>query len=315
MKVTINLRFFLASLVGFGLLGVAICFLHAFQLHRQSAFLLERARQAKSKKHLQACASRLPGLPENEPQRCFGLGRVWPPAGRRGQGKAGQPKSGDLRSAWPEREDLRKRLVQIDIDLGYYGNAREHLLLLLASSPRDGKLWERLGICQAGDGDDRAAIDSFEKAIDFDPAACEAYAHLATLLRQRAQRPRRADDWMAKLVAKNPDSSQAHALYARYLQEPVSSQGKAALAEAEKAVVPGRRILRSCCSPQTSARRKSTRRPAAMPIRAISVAQRGPADTVQFFASSWGRVTGRGLWPACVAASRRCSTRGNFSLT
>ena len=76
----------------------------------------------------------------------------------------------------PEREDLRKRLAQLDIELGRYGDAREHLLRLLESAPNDDKLREQLGICQAAGGDDRAAEKSFQKAIELDPARCEPYA-------------------------------------------------------------------------------------------------------------------------------------------
>jgi tetratricopeptide (TPR) repeat protein len=231
----INLRFLLASLLGFVLLGVAIYFLHAFQLHRQGAFMLARARQAKDEKRFESALrdyqSYLQMAPKDaEAQAESGLlmadlGMKW-------------PASCFLESALrfvPQREDLRKRLVQLDIELGRYGDAREHLKVLLASTPTDDILWEQLGICQAGGGDDRAAVESFQKAIDLDPTHCETYASLAAVLR-RLDRPQEADSWMEKLVAKNPESPQAHSLRAKYLRAQTTAQQEAALQEAEKAV-------------------------------------------------------------------------------
>jgi tetratricopeptide (TPR) repeat protein len=234
MKNPINFRFLLASLVGFILLGTAVYFLHAFQLHRQAVFMLERARQAKDEKRFQETVRDYQTYLRMAPQDADAhaeLGLLLADL------RQARPASRSLETALrlaPDREDLRKRLAQLDLLLGRFGDAREHLQRLLKSSSTDDALWEQLGICQAGGGDDRAAVESFQKAIQLDPGRCGRYVIVAALLR-RLDRPQEADEWMEKLVAKNPESPQAHFLRARYLRQQNVNQEKAALAEAEKA--------------------------------------------------------------------------------
>ena len=112
---------------------------------------------------------------------------------------------------------------------------RSHLQFLLAAVHDDGKLWQQLGICQEARGEYPGAVESFQKAIKVEPKQCESYVRLADVLRLRLDRAQEADDWMDKLVANNPDSSQAHLLRARYLYLRTKDREKLALSEAEKA--------------------------------------------------------------------------------
>ena len=82
MKNPINLRFLLASLVAFGLLGVAVYFLHVFQFHRQSAFMLARARQAKDEKRFEPAVRDYQTYLRMAPKDADGPGGTRPPAGR-----------------------------------------------------------------------------------------------------------------------------------------------------------------------------------------------------------------------------------------
>jgi len=173
MKNPIDLRFLLVSLAGFFLLGAAVYFLHAFQLHRQSSFMLARARQAKDEKRFEPAVRDYQSYLQMAPKDAAAHAELGLLLADRGMSKlASRSLETALRLA-PEREDLRKRLVQLDIALGRYGDAREHLLLLLASSSSDDDLWRQLGICQAAGGDDRAAAQSFEKTVKFDPTRCQ----------------------------------------------------------------------------------------------------------------------------------------------
>ena len=196
--------------------------------------------------------------------------------------------------------------------MGRYGDAREHLLRLLESGPNDDKLREQLGICQAGGGDDRAAEKSFQKAIELDPARREPYLRLAAVLK-RLDRPREADDLVAKLVAKNPQSAQAHSLHAHFLHGQ-SGQDKEALAEAEKAVALAPEdfdilLLAANLSTATGDYKKAR----GYADRAIAAKPARPAATARSFNSSRARESGKRPWPASAAESRRPPTRATCS--
>ena len=234
MKSYINFRFLLGSIVAFGVVCLVTFAVHAFQVKRQSAFMLERARRFNSEnrtRRTQRCEitrsifSWLPGMLKRTGSSVC----CWPIAVRPGLLYA----NWKLRFAVCRTHDaLRRRVIDLDIARGRYSDAREHLLFLLARFSSDGKLREQLGICQEASGDYTGAVESFQQAIAVDPARCESYVHLADVLRRLA-RDQEADVWMNRLVGNNPDSATAHFLRARYLYLSTKKQEKAALGEAE----------------------------------------------------------------------------------
>ena len=91
-----------------------------------------------------------------------------------------------------ERDDVRRRLVDLEIGLGRVSDAQEHLQVLLSTVRNDGRLWEQLGVCQdargvyqSPRGADRqniqsfGAAESFQRALEVDPTRCESYVRLA----------------------------------------------------------------------------------------------------------------------------------------
>jgi tetratricopeptide (TPR) repeat protein len=131
MRCSINLRFLLASLLGFSILAVATHCLHAVQLGRQSAFMLERTRQYKAEERfepaLRGYQVYLQMAPKDVEARAeFGLLLA-----QRGLSRmAAANLETALRNA-PDRNEWRRRLIALYITLRRHGDAREHLRLRL----------------------------------------------------------------------------------------------------------------------------------------------------------------------------------------
>ena len=75
-----------------------------------------------------------------------------------------------------QRDDLRKRLVEVSIAMRQYPEALRHLDILLKTSPNDVELWGLAGRCQIAMGEYPAAIDALERAIKLDAARLETPA-------------------------------------------------------------------------------------------------------------------------------------------
>jgi tetratricopeptide (TPR) repeat protein len=235
MKSSINLRFLLASLVCFSVLGLATHFVHAYQVQRQSAFLLDRARHSKTENQFGPALRDYQLYLQLAPKDVEAHAEFGMLLADRGQYPvAVMQLEAALRNV-PNRDELRRKLVELDIALKRYSDAREHLRFLLDAFRSDGKLWEQLGICQNVGGDYPEAVDSFQKAVERDAKLCESYVRLAEVLRLRLGRGKEADETIDNLVSKNPDSSMAHLMRARYLYLRTANREKEALREAEKA--------------------------------------------------------------------------------
>ncbi|MCE5302575.1 MAG: tetratricopeptide repeat protein [Planctomycetaceae bacterium] len=118
----------------------------------------------------------------------------------------------------PERQTARRRLVDMAMMARRFQDAKEHLKsYLLTQSPNDPQLWLLLGRCCVESNDYDLAADHFQKTIELDPQAIQAYSELASVLRGRLSREKDADHWMEKLVKSNPKSSRAHLLRGMYL--------------------------------------------------------------------------------------------------
>jgi len=132
----------------------------------------------------------------------------------------------------PNRQEARRRLVDMAIMARRFQDAKEHLeAYLLVQSPDDASLWELLGRCHAETGDYEKAVDDFRKAIEFVPTLVDAYPRLAAVLRSRLSRPKEADQVMEKLVKVNPQSARAHVLRGNYLKS-IDDSSDEALQEA-----------------------------------------------------------------------------------
>jgi tetratricopeptide (TPR) repeat protein len=220
MKTVISFRFLGALFLVSAVLAGAVHAVHIVQVRRQATFLLDRAHRAIEEKEFPAAVKSFQQYlalapKDSDAQAEFGLllADLHQP----------RPAAAALENALrdqPGRDDVRRRLVQLDMEMRRWGDARAHLQqYLLVTSPEDASLWELLGTCQAAGAEYAAAVESFRKAIRLGPQQLDAYWRLADVLQRNLDRRKEADQWMDKLVAANPDSARAHLLRGAYLEK------------------------------------------------------------------------------------------------
>jgi tetratricopeptide (TPR) repeat protein len=110
----------------------------------------------------------------------------------------------------PERKKVRRRLVPLAIAIRRFQDGKLHLQELLKGSPQDPELLDLLGQCHLGRGEYASAATSFRQAIDLAPAQINSYVRLATAVGDYQSSPREAQQWIDKLVQRNPRSWEAH---------------------------------------------------------------------------------------------------------
>jgi Tfp pilus assembly protein PilF len=119
----------------------------------------------------------------------------------------------------PGRAEVRRRLVQLALELERFGDARAHLAILMRAAPDDSELELALGRCEDADKDYAHASRSFARSIKHDPHQVDAYVRLARLLRLRLDRAEQADRVIDGLVEANEGSFRAYLGRGRYRQE------------------------------------------------------------------------------------------------
>src|SRR5262249_42539494 len=119
----------------------------------------------------------------------------------------------------PDRHELRRDLVNLAMRLELYGDAKEHLTVLLKRSPEDAELEEMMGRCLEADGQYGGAVNGLAGRAQHPPNRTEPHERLAYLLRRRLREPARADQVMDELVVANPESFRAYLARGRYRKE------------------------------------------------------------------------------------------------
>jgi tetratricopeptide (TPR) repeat protein len=135
----------------------------------------------------------------------------------------------------PDRQELRRRLVQTAVQLGRYRLAREHVEVLLQAHPDDGELEEQLGFCLESEHDFAGAVRHFEKAVAARPDLLDSHIHRAHLLRYQLDQPAEADQAMGRMIAANARTARAYLARGLYRKEVGALDGAAEdLARAEQ---------------------------------------------------------------------------------
>jgi tetratricopeptide (TPR) repeat protein len=206
--------------------GAAVHGLHAFQVNRQSSFLLEEARRAKTDHQFERAINRYQQYLKLAPhdfdaEAEFGLLKVDLGANQ----DAALTLEKVLRER-PDRADLRPRIAHLEMQLGRYHDALYHLDKAIEASPNDASLLDLRGKCQYGDGQLAAAAKSFKEAYEHDSHQINSYVGRADALRKLARNLQSdnaqslqtdADKSMTDLVYYNNTSAEAHALHSKYL--------------------------------------------------------------------------------------------------
>ncbi len=242
---TLNLRFAALLLVITAILAGGVHLLHGFQMRRNAHMFLREAERARAEKKLAEAVRHyqryLQFMPDNTTVLAdYALVLADLAAERPGARRAAYETLERALRADPQRNDLRRRLVPLALQLGRFSDAREHLAdHLLPAAPEDPELLLWLARSQQGLGKHTEAAKSFQQAIDRAPTEREAYLGLAEVLRGPLQRPLEADAIIHRMTEANPQSWEAWLAKGRYLfgtRAPGGDAGRleqAALAAAE----------------------------------------------------------------------------------
>ena len=118
----------------------------------------------------------------------------------------------------PDREEVRRKLVNLCLRMNRHSDALIHLQPLLQNYPQEPELWEQQGICQTVQNKHEAARKSLETAIHYDPSRISSYELLAQLLILQMNLPTEGQTWIEKMVEANPKDPIAYLIRARYLR-------------------------------------------------------------------------------------------------
>lgn len=220
---TLNLRFAALLLVIGAVLAGGVHLLHGFQMRRNAHMFLREAERARAEKkpaeavrHYQRYLQFMPDDTAVLADYALVLSDL--AAERAGVRRAAYETLERALRADPQRDDLRRRLVPLALQLGRFSDAQEHLTAhLLPAAAEDPELLLWLARSQQGLGKHAEAAQTFQRVIHRAPAQREAYLGLAEVLRGPLQRPVEADAAIHRMTDANPNSWEAWLAKARYL--------------------------------------------------------------------------------------------------
>ena len=129
----------------------------------------------------------------------------------------------------PGRDDARRRLMELDLDMGRFPDARTELAILLKRAENDGDLNFKMGRCCDEARDDKEAVRFYRQAIQYGaPRPNEVYQRLATLLRDRLKQEEEADQTVAEMVRAEPENYKVYLARGKYLRshpQPFEAKG------------------------------------------------------------------------------------------
>lgn len=146
----------------------------------------------------------------------------------------------------PERQEERKKLVELYLNGNYAEGARDHIEYLLdadrGGAPNDPTLLGQLAACDVWANRPEAAAESLRKAVATKAAPADAYLALADLLKDRVRSKEAAEESakvLDQLLADKPGDALARVARVRYLfREGRTDEAKKDL-EAARTAVPG----------------------------------------------------------------------------
>jgi tetratricopeptide (TPR) repeat protein len=220
MKREFNVRFFALLIGATAFLAVGVHFLHGYQVKHNAKLLLDQALQAEEKGQLNQASELLSTYLIYVPDDQETLAKY----GFLLDGMSGRNPALRVRAFMvlekalrldPDNQEVRRRAVQMAMDLGRYSDALEHLKFL----PDDSQTKQWTGQCQEAEGHFELARKSYDEARTQDPKQIRSYLSLAMLLNRHLNLPSEAEKVMDELAAKNSDSFSAFLARANYFKE------------------------------------------------------------------------------------------------
>ena len=240
MKKRLNVNLLAILLGALAVSLVAVVLLHSWQMRRHAATLIARAHRAEAANDLEraaVCLQRyLVFAPEDNDTRAH-------------YGELIEQLATSDHERWravsvyervlyrePSRHDVRRRLAQLALRLGWTSEARLHLETLLQEQTRQADLEYLLGRCQEEAQDYALAAASYQRAVESRPNLVEAHVRLAHLYQYRLGEPEKAGRVLDAMVQDNRTSAAA------YLARGSYHWSRGALAESQRDVERARQL-------------------------------------------------------------------------
>ncbi len=224
----VNLKFVLALMAAVTGLGVAVHFVHGFQVKRQADALKQRALDAEADKDIPQATQYLErylGFRPDDTDAMETFGRLLDQQGTATKSPRMRKRAfGILEEVLrrePDRHAVRRRQVDLALDMGDFGTAVAHAETLLDKDKGDPELrdeahaaaraglYQRIGIAEEArkqyDKAAQAYLDAIAEPLADAPEQVECFVRLAKLRRTRLNAPQLADDTMKNMITSYKD--------------------------------------------------------------------------------------------------------------
>ena len=189
---------------------------HAFQISRNASAFVREAKRAQADKRPREAIEhmrRYVKLAPDDPEGLLLFGTLLASVDRN---EAALLTLSQALQKWPDRMDIRRKFVEVSMNLGRFADATDQLKgSLIPASPEDGGLFELLSRCQIGQSLYQEAEKTLETAIETAPDQLDCYLMLAVLRQSKLNRPGDAIEPVNQMVDNNPGN---HLSYFKRIQ-------------------------------------------------------------------------------------------------
>jgi predicted Zn-dependent protease len=206
----VRLKQLLCLIVGIIVLGAGVHFLHAWQVRRNARDLYDQALQNDKEGHKNERMDLLQQYIQLNPADTDALEKL-------GFWRAEEAKNSRARESAMmtleqvllragKREAARRKVVELDLQLGHYKEARDHLVLLEKDHPEDPEILHWYALAETGAKNYDEADRLYKRATKIAPKRSKLSLDYARLLREFIKAPDFADLEIERLVDADPQS-------------------------------------------------------------------------------------------------------------
>jgi len=223
LKKRINLKAVLVLFVSALVLAGAVHLVYGFQVQSSARAVLEQALQAEHEGDLQQEAEYLVTYLGLDPTDTDALARYGLLLKKLAKTSPARLRAffvlGNVLNRAPGRQDVRREVVALAMDLRRFTEAKEHLEILLDKRPNDMELVLLFARCERANRQFHKAAQLYDQVTTAEPQRIERFVELASLQRQNLGKPQEADETIQRMVKDNEKSAKARLAAARYFTD------------------------------------------------------------------------------------------------